>query len=153
MQAHYLLHLYRLHAGKYMLYVFICCRERTFSFDHSFWSHSSGGRGGAAAGEGGGSFSSQADVHQALGNFLLDNACRGFNCSLFAYGGCACNYASDQHILQYSYSWWRGACAPQTVGHDTVPQPSATKHIVLATKLCCSSNLLRQSPTHGKRAI
>ncbi|CAM9261420.1 unnamed protein product [Ectocarpus fasciculatus] len=55
--------------------------ERTFNFDHSFWSHSSGGRG-----LGGGRFSSQADVHQALGIFLLDNACRGFNCSLFAYG-------------------------------------------------------------------
>ncbi|CBJ32212.1 conserved unknown protein [Ectocarpus siliculosus] len=55
--------------------------ERTFNFDHSFWSHSSAGRG-----LGGGRFSSQADVHQALGIFLLDNACRGFNCSLFAYG-------------------------------------------------------------------
>ncbi|CAM9877538.1 unnamed protein product [Pylaiella littoralis] len=64
--------------------------ERTFSFDHSFWSHSGGRRGGtnggAAAGEGGILFSSQADVHQALGIFLLDNACKGFNCSLFAYG-------------------------------------------------------------------
>ncbi|CAM9375313.1 unnamed protein product, partial [Hapterophycus canaliculatus] len=61
--------------------------ERTFSFDHSFWSHCSDRMKDArATGDGGGNFSSQADVHQALGNFLLDNACRGFNCSLFAYG-------------------------------------------------------------------
>lgn len=55
-------------------------RERTFSFDHSFWSHS------AEYGCGGASFSNQADVHRVLGKFLLDNAFRGFNCSLFAYG-------------------------------------------------------------------
>lgn len=67
-------------------------RERTFSFDHSFWSHSpddstlGGGGGSGGTDNGGSNFSSQADVHQALGEFLLDNACRGYNCSLFAYG-------------------------------------------------------------------
>ncbi|CAN0127487.1 unnamed protein product, partial [Laminaria digitata] len=68
-------------------------RERTFSFDHSFWSHSpndnnvgGGGGGTADADNGSGNFSSQADVHHTLGEFLLDSACKGFNCSLFAYG-------------------------------------------------------------------
>ena len=62
-------------------------RERTFNFDHSFWSHSSGEeRGGNDVAGGGSSYSSQADVHRALGEFLVDNACQGFNCSLFAYG-------------------------------------------------------------------
>ncbi|CAN0382752.1 unnamed protein product, partial [Laminaria digitata] len=70
-------------------------RERTFSFDHSFWSHSpddntvgggSSSSGSAGTDNGGSNFSSQADVHHALGEFLLDNACKGFNCSLFAYG-------------------------------------------------------------------
>ncbi|CAM9232091.1 unnamed protein product [Ascophyllum nodosum] len=61
--------------------------ERTFNFDHSFWSHSSGEeRGGNDVAGGGSSYSSQADVHRALGEFLVDNACQGFNCSLFAYG-------------------------------------------------------------------
>jgi len=49
---------------------------RRFNFDHSFWSHEPEDPNAAT----------QAIVFNALGTFLLDNALRGYNCSLFAYG-------------------------------------------------------------------
>ena len=49
---------------------------RRFNFDHSFWSHEPGDPAAAT----------QAIVFNALGSYLLDNALRGYNCSLFAYG-------------------------------------------------------------------
>lgn len=59
-------------------------RERTFTFDHNFWSHAE--RNLSDESEKGPPFSSQADVYRTLGEFLVDNAYNGFNCSLFAYG-------------------------------------------------------------------
>jgi len=49
---------------------------RRFNFDHSFWSHIPTDPSAAT----------QAIVFNALGSYLLDNALRGYNCSLFAYG-------------------------------------------------------------------
>ena len=49
---------------------------RRFNFDHSFWSHIRSAE----------SYAAQVDVFDALGEFLLGNALRGYNCSLFAYG-------------------------------------------------------------------
>ena len=48
---------------------------RRFNFDHSFWSHTPTD-----------SYATQSNVFTALGEFLLGNALRGYNCSLFAYG-------------------------------------------------------------------
>jgi len=48
---------------------------RRFNFDHSFWSHTKTD-----------DYATQSMVFDALGEFLLGNALRGYNCSLFAYG-------------------------------------------------------------------
>ena len=49
---------------------------RRFNFDHSFWSHLRSAD----------TYATQELVFNALGEFLLGNALRGYNCSLFAYG-------------------------------------------------------------------
>jgi hypothetical protein len=49
---------------------------RRFNFDHSFWSHVRDDE----------VYANQESVFNALGEFLLGNALRGYNCSLFAYG-------------------------------------------------------------------
>ncbi|CAM9519566.1 unnamed protein product, partial [Chrysoparadoxa australica] len=50
--------------------------ERNFTFDHSFWSHDPSSP----------EHSTQKDVYQELGGFLVDNAIQGYNAALLAYG-------------------------------------------------------------------
>ncbi|CAM9446345.1 unnamed protein product, partial [Phaeothamnion confervicola] len=50
--------------------------ERSFAFDHSFWSHDAGG----------GELATQEHVYKAVGEGLVDNALKGYNGSLLAYG-------------------------------------------------------------------
>ncbi|CAM9449516.1 unnamed protein product, partial [Choristocarpus tenellus] len=60
--------------------------ERTFTFDNSFWSGSLPSETKIKGSLPSTALTEQADVYCALGEFLVDNACKGFNCSLFAYG-------------------------------------------------------------------
>ena len=63
--------------------------ERTFTFDHCFWSHDSftSGKGGFLSAEPGTSkYSDQDKVFGVLGMDLLNNAVNGYNCCIFAYG-------------------------------------------------------------------
>eukprot|EP01133_Synstelium_polycarpum_P017204 gene17204-20503_t len=50
--------------------------EKSFTFDHSYWSFDSADEG----------FASQNTVFNDLGSEVLQNAWEGFNCSIFAYG-------------------------------------------------------------------
>ena len=50
--------------------------QRTFTFDYSHWSHDKEDP----------NFATQDVVFEDLGGFILGNALRGYNCSIFAYG-------------------------------------------------------------------
>ena len=50
--------------------------KKSFTFDHSFWSFNGNDN----------HFSSQENIFEHLGTFVLDNALNAFNCSIFAYG-------------------------------------------------------------------
>lgn len=61
--------------------------ERSFSFDHSFWSHD----GFEEQPDGylspvSPQFADQRAVYERVGRAVLDNALNGYNCTLFAYG-------------------------------------------------------------------
>lgn len=61
---------------------------RTFAFDYSYWSHDGfeEDENGFLVGTPGSNYASQDMVFKDLGQGVLDNAFKGFNCSLFAYG-------------------------------------------------------------------
>ncbi|XP_071958666.1 kinesin-like protein KIF28 [Antedon mediterranea] len=61
---------------------------KSFTFDYSYWSHDNfteDSEGNLVA-DPGSNYASQRIVFQDLGRGVLDNAFKGFNCSLFAYG-------------------------------------------------------------------
>jgi kinesin family protein 1 len=61
---------------------------KTFTFDYSYWSHDGFTEqpDGVLAANPGSSYASQQIVFNDLGQGVLNNAFKGFNCSLFAYG-------------------------------------------------------------------
>ena len=63
-------------------------QPRTFTFDHSFWSHDCyiEQPNGYLAPDDSGKYADQAFVYNALGKQILDNAWEGYHCCLFAYG-------------------------------------------------------------------
>lgn len=62
-------------------------KERTFTFDHSFWSHDGfiEEPNGFLVPEGD-KYADQFRVYNKLGKEVLDNAWEGYHCCLFAYG-------------------------------------------------------------------
>lgn len=62
-------------------------KERTFTFDYSFWSHDSfiEQPDGLLVPEGE-KYADQRSVYNKLGTEVLDNAWDGYHCCLFAYG-------------------------------------------------------------------
>lgn len=67
----------------------LCCRKqpKTFAFDHCFYSCDPGGE----------NFASQEVVFNSLGRDILDNAFKGYNACIFAYGQTG-KLASHFHI-------------------------------------------------------
>ena len=63
-------------------------QPRTFTFDHSFWSHDSyiEQENGYLAPDDSGKYTDQSLVFETLGKQILDNAWEGYHCCLFAYG-------------------------------------------------------------------
>lgn len=64
-------------------------KERPFTFDYSFWSHdqfTTEEDGYMRKTEEGNQYADQAEVYEALGKQVLDNAWEGYHCCLFAYG-------------------------------------------------------------------
>ena len=63
-------------------------QPRTFTFDHSFWSHDCyiEQENGYLAPDSSGKYTDQALVFETLGKQILDNAWEGYHCCLFAYG-------------------------------------------------------------------
>ena len=62
-------------------------KERSFTFDHSFWSHNGfkTQKDGTVVGKDD-RFADQLTVYNKVGKQVLRNALRGFHCCLFAYG-------------------------------------------------------------------
>ena len=63
-------------------------QEKTFTFDHSFWSHDAfETKDGVSVPKGEDSpYADQDLLYQKLGKQVLDNAWSGYHCCLFAYG-------------------------------------------------------------------
>lgn len=63
-------------------------KDRTFTFDYSFWSHDeyTEGENGLLIADEGGRYADQQSVYNKLGTEVLDNAWDGYHCCLFAYG-------------------------------------------------------------------
>ena len=63
-------------------------QPRTFTFDHSFWSHDCyiEQENGYLSPDSSGKYADQALVFDTLGKQILDNAWEGYHCCLFAYG-------------------------------------------------------------------
>ena len=63
-------------------------QPRTFTFDHSFWSHDSyiELENGYLSPDSSGKYTDQNMVFDILGKQILDNAWEGYHCCLFAYG-------------------------------------------------------------------
>eukprot|EP00049_Salpingoeca_infusionum_P014008 m.261034 g.261034 ORF g.261034 m.261034 type:complete len:963 (+) comp15570_c0_seq2:394-3282(+) len=62
-------------------------KKKTFTYDYSYWSHDSFTENGEGYLEPTSpQYADQAKVFDDLGQGVLDNAWKGFNCSLFAYG-------------------------------------------------------------------
>ena len=63
-------------------------QPRTFTFDHSFWSHDCyiEQENGYLSPDSSGKYADQALVFETLGKQILDNAWEGYHCCLFAYG-------------------------------------------------------------------
>lgn len=62
-------------------------QEKTFSFDHSFWSHDGFNlRDDGYAETDDGKYADQRQVFDCVGKEILDNAWEGYHCCLFAYG-------------------------------------------------------------------
>ncbi|OAF69255.1 hypothetical protein A3Q56_02996 [Intoshia linei] len=60
---------------------------KKFSFDFSYWSHNDYyEKDGILIPNAGSNYASQDNVYNDLGGNVLDNAFKGYNCSLFAYG-------------------------------------------------------------------
>ncbi|XP_072169328.1 kinesin-like protein KIF28P [Diadema setosum] len=61
---------------------------KSFTFDYSYWSHDGFTEDdkGILSAQPGSNYASQQNVFDDLGQGVLDNAFKGFNCSLFAYG-------------------------------------------------------------------
>lgn len=83
---------------------------RKFAFDYSYWSHD-----GFNTEEDGtlsptnAKYADQKRVFDDLGLGVLDNAWKGFNCSLFAYGqtgsGKSYSMVGFKYIIAYIYIW------------------------------------------------
>ena len=63
-------------------------QPRTFTFDHSFWSHDCyiEQENGYLSPDSSGKYADQSLVFETLGKQILDNAWEGYHCCLFAYG-------------------------------------------------------------------
>ena len=63
-------------------------QPRTFTFDHSFWSHDCyiEQENGYLSPDSSGKYADQKLVFETLGKQILDNAWEGYHCCLFAYG-------------------------------------------------------------------
>ena len=63
-------------------------QPRTFTFDHSFWSHDCyiEQPNGYLSPDDSGKYADQTLVYNTLGKQILDNAWEGYHCCLFAYG-------------------------------------------------------------------
>jgi hypothetical protein len=63
-------------------------QPRTFTFDHSFWSHDCyiEQENGYLSPDSSGKYADQNLVFETLGKQILDNAWEGYHCCLFAYG-------------------------------------------------------------------
>eukprot|EP00163_Fabomonas_tropica_P030970 TRINITY_DN720_c0_g1_i1.p1 TRINITY_DN720_c0_g1~~TRINITY_DN720_c0_g1_i1.p1 ORF type:complete len:1026 (+),score=322.14 TRINITY_DN720_c0_g1_i1:237-3314(+) len=61
-------------------------KTKSFSFDFSYWSHDGFHSEGQLLVKDSPKYADQADVFKDLGESVLDNAWKGYNCSLFAYG-------------------------------------------------------------------
>ena len=63
-------------------------QPKTFTFDHSFWSHDSyiELENGYLSPDDSGKYTDQKIVFETLGKQILDNAWEGYHCCLFAYG-------------------------------------------------------------------
>ena len=63
-------------------------QPRTFTFDHSFWSHDCyiEQENGYLSPDSSGKYADQNYVFETLGKQILDNAWEGYHCCLFAYG-------------------------------------------------------------------
>ena len=63
-------------------------QPKTFTFDHSFWSHDSYTveEDGYFKPDSSGKYADQAYIFSVLGKQILDNAWEGYHCCLFAYG-------------------------------------------------------------------
>ena len=63
-------------------------QPRTFTFDHSFWSHDCyiEQENGYLSPDSSGKYADQSLVFDYLGRQILDNAWEGYHCCLFAYG-------------------------------------------------------------------
>ena len=63
-------------------------QPRTFTFDHSFWSHDCyiEQENGYLSPDSSGKYADQNFVFETLGKQILDNAWEGYHCCLFAYG-------------------------------------------------------------------
>lgn len=61
--------------------------DKVFTFDYSYWSHTSPADP---------NFASQKTVFDDLGVLVLENAWKGYNVSLFAYGQTGFNYTRSQ---------------------------------------------------------
>ena len=63
-------------------------QPRTFTFDHSFWSHDCyiEQENGYLSPDASGKYADQNFVFETLGKQILDNAWEGYHCCLFAYG-------------------------------------------------------------------
>ena len=59
-----------------MLQTIITGDDKSFTFDHSMWSHTD---------DSDPAYSSQSDVYDNLGVPVLDNAFNGYNACIFAY--------------------------------------------------------------------
>lgn len=63
-------------------------KDKTFTFDYSFWSHDGFEEvdGILKKKNGQGIYATQQEVYECLGKQVLDNAWEGYHCCLFAYG-------------------------------------------------------------------
>lgn len=63
-------------------------KDKTFTFDYSFWSHDGFEEvdGILQKKNGQGKYATQQEVYECLGKQVLDNAWEGYHCCLFAYG-------------------------------------------------------------------
>lgn len=61
-------------------------KNKTFTFDYSFWSHDGFEDQDGLLVKTGPQYADQKDIFNTLGKMVLDNAWEGYHCCLFAYG-------------------------------------------------------------------